>query len=222
MKSCKNRTAVTLIEMVIVVAVIALLTSMVLQVTARISNQGKDQLLENTAAILNTALEQFQDYGYQYRGVDYAGFSFPLDCNGFNEDGIPEIQTTLENALGADVVSIEPVDTTYSHLPEYSGSEALYFFLNMIPECKKTLERIDRSLLTNKDEDGNKMKITVNGTDYPLLRIIDPWKTTLHYDYYDEDALTVSLQLKSRRAFPVITSAGPDREFGTPDDITSR
>ncbi len=70
------------------------------------------------------------------------------------------------------------------------------------------------------------MTIAIDGREYSLIRIVDPWGTTLRYDYYsnetEEPDLTFSRRGQTIRNFPLITSAGPDREFGTDDDITNR
>ena len=97
MESCKHKTGVTLVEILVVVAIIAILATMVISLAARIDNQGKERLTESTFALLNAALGEFQDYGYNYRHQDYDGFDFPLDCNGF--DAV-ELEDTLEVALG--------------------------------------------------------------------------------------------------------------------------
>ena len=201
-------------EMLVVVAVIVVLASLVITAATRIRNQSKEQLAENTFATLTAALQQFADFGYRYNNVDYSDFDFPLDCNGLPPDGI---QSILEGAFGlllGDVLITDLAGSTaFNHKPEYSGCEVLYFFLGKVPQSRKTLDKIDRSLVTDEDDNGNRMKVTIDGRPYPLLRVIDPWGTTLHYDYYDEN---------SKRTFPVITSAGPDKIFGTADDISSR
>ena len=217
MKSYKHKYGVTLVEMLIVLAIIALLTSMVIGIAGRISNQSKEQLTRNTFALLNAALEQFRDYEYNYP-PPYSDFDFPLDCNDLLESNLETaLGDALGNASGPAVVTILPIDAVFNHLPEYSQSEALYFFLNRVPESRKTLGKIDSSLITNRDDDGNRMKIAIDIGGvvrvYPLLRVIDPWGETLRYSYYDGVVL---------RTFPVITSAGPDKNFNTPDDITSR
>jgi len=227
MKACKHKPGVTLVEMLIVVAIIALLATMVISMAARIGHQAKEQLTENTIAILTAALGQFQDYGYSYKDSDYADFDFPLDCNGFEYD---RLENTLGDALGAGSVSISPIG---AHDPNYSGSEALYFFLSRVPASRETLDKIDNSLITNMGSNKQDMTITVTVDGkkypYPLLRIVDPWRErgatnnigkTLRYDYYDETA--VPPDPDEKRNFPVITSAGPDGKFGTGDDITSR
>ncbi len=216
MESCKHKTGVTLVEILVVVAIIAILATMVISLAARIDNQGKERLTENTFALLDAALGEFQDYGYNYEdsvSVDYSEFDFPLDCNDFDAGKLEE---TLEGALGLGDGSVSIIGDHND--TDYSGSEALYFFLSKVPESRKTLAKIDSSLITNEDSDGDSMEIRVDGKEYSLLRIIDPWGETLRYDYYDED----DPKPDEARNFPVVISAGPDGVFGTDDDITSR
>lgn len=217
--------------MLVVVAVIVVLASLVITAATRIRNQSSQQLAENTFAALTAALQQFADFGYRYNNVVYSDFDFPLDCNGFPPSGLVSIEATLENALlPLATVSITDLagSTAFNRKLEYSGCEVLYFFLGKVPQSRKTLDKIDRSLVTNENDDGDKMIITITDTvsgritTYPLLRVIDPWGTTLHYDYYYELATTILLKRDSRKTFPVITSAGPDKRFGTSDDISSR
>ncbi|MHC4396983.1 MAG: type II secretion system protein [Planctomycetota bacterium] len=241
MNSYRYKTGVTLVEILTVVAIVGILATLVITIASRIDNKAKAQLTQNSIAILGDALEQFADYGYSYNNVNYSKFKFPLDCNDFTQ---AELETTLANELGAISVLILPVDPNNptNHQPKYSGSEVLYFFLSRVPACRETLERIDSSLITSEDDGGNQMKIEINfaGTvkpkTYPLNRFVDPWlerdKTsrtgkTLRYDYYYEypfpfGPVELADMQQSRRAFPVITSAGPDRIFDTPDDVTSR
>ena len=120
--------------------------------------------------------------------------------------------------------------TPDKHDPNESGSACLYFFLCMVPECRETLGNIDQALLksdhkvstTSKNYDQDYLMITVDDRDYPWIRVIDPWGTALRYDYYDEDETDFSDRKETIRNFPLITSAGPDREFVTDDDITNR
>lgn len=220
MKSYKHKTGVTLMEMLIVVGIIAILAAMVISLAARIDNQGKEQLVGNTFALLNAALGEFRDYGYSYKDSKYSDFDFPLDCDGFRTN---ELEDTLRDASGASSVSIRGGN----HNRYYSGSEALYFFLSKVPESRRTLDKIHRSdkqktvgsLITNEDSSGVGLVIRIDDANYPLLRIIDPWGRTLRYDYYDDPN---NLDPDEARTFPVITSAGPDGIFGTDDDIKSR
>lgn len=215
MKSYENKSGLTLVEMLIVVAIIVILTTMVIGIAGRIDNQSKEQLTKSTIAILTAALRQFHDYEYRYKDLTYSGLDFPLDCNDFLQ---PALEMTLGNALGATVVISGGAPDI-----SYSGSEALYVFLSQLPECRKTLDKIDESLITNLDSNKQPRNIFVTYPGgvpkvSPLSRVIDPWGTTLKYDYYDE----VTLNPRSKRTFPVIISAGPDKQFGTGDDISSR
>ena len=221
----KNRAGFTLLETIVVVAVIVVLTSIVVSVATRIDSQSKERLTENTFGLLNAALEQYKDFGYQYKDPYYDGFIFPLDCNGFQFSDPPnfDIQTTLQNALGATNVII---DYPLAHDPNFSGSEVLYFFLSKVPANKEILGRIGKKLITNIGKGGQEMNITIgsvpNDRTYPLYRFVDAWGTTLRYDYYDEWATTITTRNESKRSFPLIISAGPDKVFDTADDIVNK
>ena len=215
MRSYKYKSGLTLIEMLIVVVVITLLALMVVAAVSRLDNSAREQLTKGTIGILAAALEQFDDYGYQYKHPSYVGFDFPLDCNGFAQ---PDLQTTLTEALlgiGQGGVLIDAND----HNPNYSGCQALYFFLNRIPANRDILSEIDSSLVKSE---GTIFVMTANSQRrYPLRRVVDSWGTTLQYDYYNE-MLDPNLWFGSKRNFPVITSAGPDGNFGTADDIRNK
>ena len=221
MKSYRDKTGFTLVEILVVVAIIAILTLMVITLAARFETQGKERGMKSALALLDAALGEFRDYGFSYRHPDYNDLEFPLDCNGFSKT---DLEATLRDALGAVSVSIIGDHND----PNFSGSEALYFFLSKVPDSRKTLEKIDSSLITSKDKNKQDMTITIDVVkEYPLFRIIDPWGRTLRYDYYDENPPPlIPSQIKdmqdSKKVFPVITSAGQDGVFGTDDDITNR
>ena len=217
MESIRYKHGFTLVEMLIVMAIIALLATMVIGIASQLDSQSKQRLAGSTMAILAAALEEFKDYGYNY-GPAYSNFDFPLDCSGFPVD---VLEATLSSALGAASVEITNHDT--AECLKYSGSEILYFFLSRVPESRKTLDKIDGSLVTNVNNVGARIEISIGGGPFsPLLRLTDPWGTTLRYDYYDESELDPILREKGKRTFPVIVSAGPDRKFGTTDDMSSR
>jgi prepilin-type N-terminal cleavage/methylation domain-containing protein len=215
MKSDADKTGLSLVEMLIVVAIVVILTTMVIGLAGRINDQSNERLTKSTIGILTTALGQFHGYGFRYKDLTYSGFVFPLDCNDFD---VAVLQTVLSNALASPVSIIAT-----GHDRSYSGIEASYFLLSRVASCRKTLDKIDELLITNLGSDQQPMNITITHPDgttevRPLFRIIDPWGTALRYDYYDE----VILDPRSKRTFPVITSAGPDRRFGNADDISSR
>lgn len=215
MKSYRDKTGFTLTEILVVVAIIAILTTMVITLAARFDTQGKERGMKSALALLDAALGEFRDYGFSYRHPDYNDLGFPLDCNGFSRTNL---QTAIEEALGTGSGSV--LITPDYNDPNFSGSEALYFFLSKVPDSKKTLGKIDSSLITNEVPGDVPLEIDVDGRTSPLFRIIDPWGQTIRYDYYDEDDLAKIEE--SKKVFPLIISAGQDGEFGTDDDITNR
>lgn len=229
MKTGKNKPGVTLIEAMIVIAIITTLLATIMTVAARLQSQSKERLTSGTIKIVSAALEQFNDYGYRYDITfsDSSKFQFPMDCNDFDED---YLIASMENALGliSGDITIDPPDT---HLPAYSGSEAMYFFLSRVQACRNTLNEIDSSMITNKGIGDLEMNITINfpaGQEYyPLFRIVDAWGNPLRYDYYDENIVDSSSGIplplsEYRRSFPLITSAGHDKTFDTADDIDNK
>ncbi len=62
MKSYKYKHGVTLVEILVVVAIIALLATMVIGIATRIDNQSKERGLECTYALLESALQEYREY----------------------------------------------------------------------------------------------------------------------------------------------------------------
>jgi prepilin-type N-terminal cleavage/methylation domain-containing protein len=81
--------------------------------------------------------------------------------------------------------------------PYSTHSAALYGQLNATPDSSKILKKISESLIRK----------TPDQVDMP--QICDPWGTMLEYYYSPGDN------------FPKLVSAGPDKIFGTSDDIQS-
>lgn len=81
----------------------------------------------------------------------------------------------------------------------YSDIAIIYDQLYSLPDSRKMLEKINTSFIKNN--------INMNNA----LEVYDPWGTVLGYFYITGDN------------FPVITSAGPDKNFNTgTDNITNR
>jgi len=84
------------------------------------------------------------------------------------------------------------------NLPPYSThSAALYGQLYAMPDSRKILEEINESLIRKNPDKAD------------MPQIHDPWGTVLEYFYSPGDN------------FPKLVSAGPDKIFGTGDDIRS-
>ena len=153
----RPRAAVTLVEILIVLAIITILASIVIGMATHIDNQSRGRSLENTFALLESALQEYHEHtGYFAQ----------------------QTEQDFTNAA--------------------AHSELLYGELNRIPSSRKILEQISNSLIEDR-----------GGTD-GTLEIYDPWGTVLNYLYAEGDN------------FPELISAGPDRIFGTADDISSK
>jgi len=61
MKSYKYKIGVTLVEMLIVLAIITLLASLVVGMATHIDNQSRGKGLQNTFAVLESALEEYRE-----------------------------------------------------------------------------------------------------------------------------------------------------------------
>lgn len=222
MKIKRQNNAVTLIEMTVIAVVIIVLAAIVLGIASRAETQARENLTCSTLQLINSALDQFSEE-FQYQGL-YSGLKFPLDCNGFNN---VQVNAVLKPALDANTITNPSIG---SKDLSYTGCEVMYFLLSLEPDSQRFLDRIDTSLIKPKLP----ATIAVDGRQYPLLRIVDSWGTTLNYDYYDE-TLNGSINLhdnqytrnqleeilKTKKQFPVVTSAGPDKRFNTDDDITN-
>ncbi len=158
----RNKDGFTLVEMLVVVALIAILATIVVAVASRIDGQAKENALEGTFVLLDSALQEY----YQFT------------------DKFPE---QPENS---------PANAA-------AHSEFLYHELNSMPDSRTVLEKIDESAIENKYGAGG---ATV-GTP---VEIYDPWGMPLDYTY------------SPGQNFPVMTSAGPDKTFGTADDVSSK
>jgi prepilin-type N-terminal cleavage/methylation domain-containing protein len=158
MKTHKHKFGVTLIEMVIVVAVIAILASIFIGIASRIDERNKEKYLEDVFTLLESSLQEYHEYWG----------NFP-----------------------------EQLEKDFTNAPAHS--ENLYKELNSISDSRKILEKISNSFIKNDW-----------GTADSGPEIYDPWGTALDYIYTPSDN------------FPELISAGPDKKFGTSDDIISR
>ncbi|MHB0945679.1 MAG: type II secretion system protein [Sedimentisphaerales bacterium] len=79
-------------------------------------------------------------------------------------------------------------------------AERLSYRLSLCPDSVAILNQINPKMVKNKD----------NADD--ILEYIDAWGMEFWYEYVKDEEWN----------FPRITSAGPDKAFGTEDDITSR
>jgi len=153
----------SLIEILIVIVVIAMLTTMVIAVASRIDTQVKERSVEAVFALLDSALQEYREFMSR----------FP-----------------------------EQKEVNYANAARHS--EYLYGELQAVPAAQKILQKIDNSLIKNQ----------YSPAGVPLAQSVpeihDPWGTPLDYCYV------------SGNNFPRLFSAGPDKTFGTKDDMSNK
>jgi prepilin-type N-terminal cleavage/methylation domain-containing protein len=192
--STKAKNALTMMEILIVIAIVAMLAGGMLFVSNKAKSQADKQLVADTIALLDTALQQYYDYTRTY----------PLECQN---------TVQLQTATGGTVVNIAPDGTQVGnwHDDKFSSIEGMYFYLTKVPQSKQVIDKIATSLAI-ADVSGNataKMAIRFPTDIKPLMRVIDPWKHPLEY------------QSRSGN-FPLIKCYGPDGDPNTSDDIENR
>lgn len=238
MKNKPEKRGITLVEMLMAIVILLILIALTVTIGRRVEQQAEEKLTIEIINLVDAALGEFEDFDYQYKHEDYRALKFPIDCNDFE---VGEIESVMEEAFGgSSVITLQRyVSLSYlqltdgPHSEEDSGCEVMCFWLNMVPASRAVLDEIDQSLVKNDCDDGSPMNIDIDGEKYPLLRIVDAWGTTLHYSYYYDDRYEnqhPEEELREpdyfgdgdMRPFPVVTSAGLDKEFGTEDDITNR
>jgi len=167
MKTKKDKTAVTLVEMLVVLAIISILAGMVITIGTSIEDSTREKGVRDLFAMLEIALQEYREY----RG------DFP---------SVADLPDDLEGERGF-------------------RSEWLYAALRSEPASRKVLQEMSGTLIDNR---------FVN--PYPAYEgpeIYDPWGTVLDYRYSSS----------SGQHFPTLESAGPDRNFDTPEDnITNK
>jgi type II secretory pathway pseudopilin PulG len=155
MKSRTSRPGVTLVEMLVVLAILIMLVGVLATVWRRLDVQGKEKTLRNTFAVLDSALEEYRDA----RG----GFPVP-----------------------------DPNCVTERDRNEFACKRLLDE-----PQSRVVMDRLDGRTLVRPQP--------------PLPTLVyDPWTMPLDYTYGTGDT------------FPLLRSSGPDRVFGTPDDVSNR
>ncbi|UCC98784.1 MAG: type II secretion system protein [Phycisphaerales bacterium] len=117
------------------------------------------------------------------------------------EKGVESMFVLLDSALQEyrQFMDRFPEQAETDHANAVNHSEYLYRELQSIPGAQKILQQIDRASIENK-----------YGTAQSLPEIYDPWGTPLDYQYVVGNN------------FPRLVSAGPDKTFGTTDDMSNR
>jgi len=196
-----KKNGMTLIEILVAIAIMAILAAGLYSVSNYVQTQAKVKLTESTIELLSAALEQYYDF--------YGKFPFIADKY-YNRNKLELNDSNGLNGKVSDKAGTPLSLADYNDV--YASSEAMYHFLNKCPDSKNIVSSIHSSLLTNEDNKNREyfFKFNSDGQVYQLRHIVDPWKTPLRYTYKQDDN------------FPVITSAGPDKKFGDRGGTTDK
>lgn len=200
METCRKKNGFSMIELLTAIAILAVLVTILLGVGKRIREQANEKLAQGMIDVIVAALEQYYDLHDD----------FPFEANkNYVTDSASADPSHPEWNLEDDVGTV----TAGVNENEYASSEALYYFLNRTPDCRRIIDTITDKQITNKDANGAVLKIipTLSGNETDLIRFIDPWGKSLRYTYQAGDN------------FPLIESAGVDGDIDTDvDNITSK
>lgn len=215
----------TLVEILVVVAIIAVLISVVAMVGVGIRDKGKIELTQQTMKTLVDAIDEYKTATKVFSGPT-------IDEGWPSPPNSPVIPATGDPA-GRPIDRFPgPVEEQDLYLPpseltclfQYAGTsgartrllsiEGLYVYLSLVPTSKTLLDKVPGSLTTRHTDLGN---IVVRPKGWPgqgvtPVAVLDAWKNPLRYRRY----------AYRNNGRPFLWSAGPDGKFApNPLDLSN-
>lgn len=200
-----RKNAFTLIEVLITLAIIMILVGALAGTGQYLRTRAGIQLTQSTIQIIDAALEQYHE---QYR-------VFPFKNRDENGDAVADPYTVehfeadLAAKITAGILTKKDKDEQII-VWNAASSAALYYFLNRCGDSKAILDTLSDRMITTLDADGHQIKMDMGGITYSVPYFIDAWGESLQYEYLDH------------YPYPKIMSAGPDKIFGTSDDLSNQ
>jgi prepilin-type N-terminal cleavage/methylation domain-containing protein len=222
-----RKNGLTLIEILLAVAIVAMMVTVTLVSTGGLRKQAQVKLTESTLAVVMSALQQYNEFWGAYPPQISAAQN--VETNDTNA------RLAIANAIGAPLAaSLTSWPGPTNHKGTCTYSEALYLRLYRTPVCRKMIDGItpvsDKS--TAKKASLSSLAFTPDTTDttgktptsvtwkplgssdsrtvtFYLYRFVDAWRQPLRYQY------------TAGSTTPTLISNGPDMVADTADDIKS-
>jgi type II secretory pathway pseudopilin PulG len=157
-----------MLEVLTVIAIIAVLVSLVLGLGKRIKTQAREDFCKSGINIINSALEEYYD--------QYTWFPFTADF-AYAQANLIALLDAEFGVTGSIAGIVE--DT-------YASSEALFYYLDQkCPNSRKLIDKLAISLTAGgrQYDDGTVL--------HDLVRFVDPWGNALRYMYSAGDVFPV-------------------------------
>jgi len=135
-----------------------------------------------------------EQYQEQYR-------AFPFKNRNVDGDAAKADPYSLDHFK----IDLAAVITSGTLTDKDASSAALYYFLNRCGDSKVILDTLSDRMIT-----GQQVKMMIGGVTYNVPWFIDAWGMSLQYEYLDH------------YPYPKMISAGPDKVFGTSDDLSNQ
>lgn len=204
----ENKKGFTLIEVLAALALVLILSAVFVSGGRYLKIRAERQLTQTAIEIVCTTLNQYYE---EYK-------AFPFKNRDTNLDQVPDpytkayLEWDTSGTVFPAMLTLEEKAGDGLYV-SYASSPALFYFLDQDKNCRQVIEAISERLITNKDPQTQAALTISVGTPTTikdLPRFIDAWGMSLRYEYLDG------------YSFPIITSAGPDKVFGTKDDLKSQ
>lgn len=215
----KRQAGFTLVEILVVVAIIIILATGMVKVAQTVRTRTQEKVTKGTISIMVSALGEYKNFhdrgsGFEFPvGPDVADFiANPPDVGlidalseFFDENLAPVSDDGDHDTYVWKDMDLLNADQQDGRRLALASIEFLYCVMEDVPGCKAMLEKLPVDVAVNDDNDS----VTIRGQAKPLLEVNDSWGHPLWYQY------------RGAGNFPVIASAGPDGLFNTADDIVS-